>query len=108
MGNTVHRSLTLIALPSEAISPLVSRRLLPIIARLKWSMKRDKLSRRVRVGPPTSNSRGMINDERHLKSWLSEGNGRALLPESERVRLAICPGVNQFVRFFENLAVSTS
>lgn len=91
-----------VVLPSETVSPLVSRRLLPVIARLKWSMKRDKLARRVRVNSPEG---GMITDVDHFKTWF-ESSGRLLIPESERIRLAICPGVGRFVKIFEGLATS--
>ena len=89
-----------VVLPCETVSPLVSRRLLPVIARLKWSMTRDRLARRVRVESPEG---GMITDVDHLKAWL-EGRGRLVVQESERVRLAICPGINRIVKIFEGLA----
>jgi hypothetical protein len=88
-------SLDRVILPSETNSPLVSRRLLPVIARLKWSMKRDGLARRVR-GSSAKGSDG--------PRWWIEGSGRILIHEGERIRLAVCPGVRKFVKFFEQLS----
>jgi len=90
-------SLDRVILPPETNSPLISRRLLPVIARLKWSMKRDGLARRVRG----SSVRG--SDE---PRWWIEGSGRMLIHEGERIRLAVCPGVRKFVNFFEQLSTS--
>jgi len=84
-------------LPSETNSPRISRRLLPIIARLKWSMRRDRLASRVR--------RSSANRPDGLRSWI-EGSGRALVHEGERIRLAVCPGVRKFVKLFEELSAS--
>jgi len=85
-------------LPIESRSHRVSRSLLPIIVRLKWSMACDRTSRSVRVRPP---AKGLINGEENLKRWL-EGSGQALLRENERVRLAICPGIKKLIGFYEN------
>lgn len=73
--------------------------LLPVVRRLKWSMERDKLSRVVR------DREDAVREGGGLLAWL-EGRGRGLLKESERVRLAVCPGVHKFVVFYENLASS--
>lgn len=58
-------------------------------------MKRDGLSQRVRAGREKDKDRFQ---------WWIEGSGRRLVHESERIRLAICPGVRKFVRLFEGLA----
>jgi hypothetical protein len=87
-------------LPIESQSHRVSRSLLPVIVRLKWSMARDQISRSVRVRPP---AKGLVNDEKNFKRWL-EGKGYALLRENERVRLAICPGIKKLVGFYETLS----
>ncbi|PVF98186.1 hypothetical protein CPB86DRAFT_806919 [Serendipita vermifera] len=100
-GNTgIH--VAVVTLPSEAESPLISRRLLPVIASLKWSMKRDKVTRRLRARPP---EKGMITDMDHFRSLL-EGSGRSLIRDGERVRLAVCPGIRRIVKFFEEMAVA--
>lgn len=87
-----------VILPSETNSHQVSRRLLPVIARLKWSMKRDGLARRVRAG------HGQTDRGTERLRWWLEGGGRVLVHDSERIRLAVCPGVRKFVRLFEGLA----
>jgi hypothetical protein len=66
-----------------------------VIARLKWSMKRDGLARRVR-GSSAKGADGL--------QWWIEGSGRILVHEGERIRLAVCPGVRKFVRLFEQLS----
>jgi hypothetical protein len=66
-----------------------------VIARLKWSMKRDGLARRVR-GSSAKGSDGL--------RWWIEGSGRMFIHEGERIRLAVCPGVRKFVKFFEQLS----
>jgi hypothetical protein len=100
-GNaSIHEAV--VTLPSEAESPLISRRLLPVIARLKWSMKRDKFSRRLRAQPP---EKGVITDMDHFRSLL-EGGSRSLMRDGERVRLAICPGIRRIVKYFEGMAIA--
>lgn len=42
-----------------------------------------------------------------LKKWI-EGAGRGVMKESERLRLALCPGVKQYVRFWESGAKNPS
>jgi len=86
--------------PIETRSHRVSRSLLPVIVRLKWSMARDRVSRSVHVRPPV---KGLVNDEKTFKRWL-EGSGRALMRDHERVRLAICPGIKKLIGFYENLS----
>lgn len=66
----------------------VARSLLPVMRKLKFAIRRDALARQVR-------SHGGV------KTWL-EACGRGL--ETERVRLAVCPGVRKVVRFWETLA----
>jgi hypothetical protein len=79
----------------EYASPRVSRSLLPVVRKLKWSLKRDALSKGFRdVG------RG----GQDVAKWV-EGKGRGLVKESERIRLAVCPDVRKIVSFFEDLNV---
>lgn len=67
-------------------------RLLPTIRNLKWSQRRDAFARMVR-----SNRVGSSID----RGWF-EGPGHGIWEESERVRLAICPGVRPILRFWES------
>lgn len=90
-----------VATPVESESTLISRRLLPTIARLNWEMTRDRISRSIRSN---YSRKGMVNDEKSLKRWM-EINGM-FIQETERVRLAICPGVRKFVRMFDKLTIT--
>lgn len=78
---------------AEGCSP----RLLPVVRSLKWSIRKDALARMVRDRDGNSISHGS-----RVASWL-EGRGHGLWKENERIRLAICPGVGKFVRFFESI-----
>ncbi|KAF8910174.1 hypothetical protein CPB84DRAFT_1834184 [Gymnopilus junonius] len=82
----------------ESSSMNVARSLLPVVHKLKWSIQRDKLAKvfkdsGMRVG---------------LGAWLEGGNGsaRKLLPEDEKVRLAVCPDIRKTLGFFERLGRS--
>ncbi|KII93602.1 hypothetical protein PLICRDRAFT_35832 [Plicaturopsis crispa FD-325 SS-3] len=77
----------------ESSSPGIARSLLPVMRQLKWSIQRDKLSKVVRDG-------GFVIG---FGRWL-ESNGRSVVQESERTRLATCPGIRRKVGFFESLA----
>ncbi|THH18432.1 hypothetical protein EW146_g2574 [Bondarzewia mesenterica] len=86
----------------ESFSPAISRSLLPVMRKLKWSIRRDSLSKMVRnksgmyvVGKGDQSSGG-------LGRWI-ETRSTILKGECERVRLAICPGVKKFVDFYEHL-----
>ncbi|KAI5897989.1 uncharacterized protein SCHCODRAFT_02486154 [Schizophyllum commune H4-8] len=79
---------------AESSSPAISRSLLPIMHQLKWSLHRDSLAKVVRGGRVDASSFG---------DWL-ERRGRAVVTETERVRLAICPDIRRLVGFYESLA----
>jgi len=81
----------------ESSSPNISRRLLPIVHKLKWSLQRANIARLL-------NARIDLVSTRGLGEWLEE-SGRCLLSEHERVRLALCPDINKMVRFYESLGV---
>ncbi|KAJ7293004.1 hypothetical protein C8J57DRAFT_1267849 [Mycena rebaudengoi] len=78
----------------ESSSLSVSRSLLPVMRKLKWSLQRDKLAKMVRDGS------GLLG----FGKWI-EGKGRHVIPEGERVRLAICPDIRKIVGFYENLTL---
>ncbi len=81
----------------ESSSPNISRRLLPIVHKLKWSLQRANIARLLNAQIDLVSTRG-------LGEWLEE-SGRCLLSEHERVRLALCPDINKMVRFYEGLGV---
>ncbi|KAJ7170205.1 hypothetical protein C8R46DRAFT_896150 [Mycena filopes] len=74
----------------------ISRSLLPIIRKLKFSLQRDKLARMVRDGS------GILG----VNKWL-EGRAHIVHDSAERVRLAICPpDVRKIVGFYEALTIA--
>ncbi|KAF7436485.1 hypothetical protein PC9H_003318 [Pleurotus ostreatus] len=89
----------------ESSSPAVSRILLPVMRKLKWSIQRDKLAKMVREGACITavvNASGKP-DVDAFGRWL-ESKGKGLVKEdSERVILAICPDVKNIVRQYEAL-----
>ncbi|KAJ7103213.1 hypothetical protein B0H15DRAFT_200780 [Mycena belliarum] len=68
----------------------ISRLLLPVMRKLKWSLQRDKLAKMVR------DDSGILG----VGKWL-EGN--PIVHEGERVRLAICPDIRKIVGFYEGI-----
>ncbi|KAF8215852.1 hypothetical protein K438DRAFT_1560547 [Mycena galopus ATCC 62051] len=76
----------------ESSSLSISRSLLPIVRKLKWSLQRDKLAKMVRDGS------GILG----VGNWL-EGR-RHIVQEGERVRLAICPNIKRIVGLYEEMA----
>lgn len=76
----------------ESSSLSISRLLLPVMHKLKWSIQRDRLAKVVRDGQ----SRG------GLASWF-EAKGQSIIQDGERVRLALCPSVKKMVGFYEGL-----
>ena len=91
----------------EGNSPAVARSLLPIMRRLKWSIRRDILAKKVRAregreGESDSSELEMKGPAGALLLWL-EGKGRGLWKEHERLRLAICPSITKNIRYCESL-----
>lgn len=76
----------------ESSSHSISRLLLPVMHKLKWSIQRDKLAKIVRDG----------QSEGGLASWF-EAKGQRIIQDGERVRLALCPSVKKKVGFYEAL-----
>ncbi|KAJ6609374.1 hypothetical protein B0H10DRAFT_2064601 [Mycena sp. CBHHK59/15] len=85
----LHQSQVYPDIESSCLS--VSRSLLPVMRKLKWSLQRDKLAKMVRDGSILG-----------FGKWM-EGNGRRVVHEGERVRLAICPDIRKIVGFYEDL-----
>lgn len=80
----------------ESTFPNVARSLLPVMRQLKWSLRRDQIAQLIKKGPCSVAG---------FASWL-ENNGRSVVKDSEKVRLALCPDVRKHVRFYETLAKS--
>lgn len=82
----------------ESSSLNVARSLLPVVRKLKWSIQKDKLARVFK------------NSGMHVGvgAWLegSDGAARKVLPEDEKVRLAVCPDIRKALGFFERLGRS--
>lgn len=81
----------------------VSRSLLPVVRKLKWSIQRDKLANEVRG---LSGTQGFGNSALPLTGGLGawiELKGQGVVQDCERVRLALCPDVRRMVKFYESL-----
>ena len=97
---------------------VVSRTLLPTIRNLRWSLKRDQVSRVVRGASGIgalfarrgSTDDGSDTSNRGVAMWI-EKQGPKLIPDSssglqvERTRLALCPDVGKIIRFYEGLSL---
>ncbi|TFK56716.1 hypothetical protein OE88DRAFT_1803384 [Heliocybe sulcata] len=81
---------------AESSSLTISRSLLPVMRKLKWSIQRDQLAQMVRDKALVARGPG------GPAAWL-EAKGRTVMIESERLRLALCPGVRKIVKFYEGL-----
>ncbi|KAG7099647.1 hypothetical protein E1B28_001473 [Marasmius oreades] len=77
----------------EFSSTQISRLLLPVMHKLKWSFQRDRLARVIR-------EKGQVSGE--VAKWINE-KGKGILQEGERVRLALCPDMRRKVGIFESL-----
>jgi hypothetical protein len=84
----------------ESSSLKVSRKLLPVLHKLKWCLQRDKLSKMVKIGFCGMSGAGEIVG---FGPWL-ERKGQGVVEDGERVRLAICPNVRKTVDLYEALA----
>lgn len=93
--NSLHLSHVLPDVESSLLT--VSRKLLPVMHKLKWSIQRDKLSRMVKVGFYATSGNGDS-----FGAWM-ETRGRGVVRDDERVRLAVCPDVRKVVSFYEGL-----
>ena len=83
----------------------VSRSLLPVVHKLKWSIQKDNMSRIVR----THTFSAMYSSESchpfggGFGMW-AELKGANIFGDSERVRLALCPDVKKMINFYEQMA----
>ena len=72
---------------------------------LKWSIQRDRLARIVRDGPCVGGTTSADNQGGGMlaaSAWI-EANGKGILHDGERVRLALCPGIKKIIGFYEGL-----
>ncbi|KAF5368443.1 hypothetical protein D9758_002218 [Tetrapyrgos nigripes] len=87
----------------ESSSLRVSRTLLPVMRKLKWSFQRDRMARVFRDGTVCSSGVGSLEALSAFTQWL-ESRGKGVVQEdSERVRLALCPDIRKRVRYYEHL-----
>ncbi|KAF6766689.1 hypothetical protein DFP72DRAFT_867305 [Ephemerocybe angulata] len=95
-GGPLQALLTSHVLPHvECSSTIIARSLLPTVHQLKWSIQRDTLARMIKARFYKSGKAG-------FEAWL-EKEGRHVVKEGEKVRLAICPDIRKRVGFFEAL-----
>ena len=84
----------------ESSSPRVSRTLLPVVRQLKWSIQRDRMAKIIRESAGPLAHGGLAA----LGGWI-ERQGPGIVPESERVRLALCPDVRKVIAHYELLGL---
>jgi len=79
----------------ESSSLNVARSLLPIMRKLKWCLQRDRLAKVFKVSGVSVG----------IGAWLDKGDsqGRKVVQEGEKVRLALCPGIRTKIGFYERL-----
>jgi len=84
--------------PDEESSSLtVARSLLPTMRKLKWCLQRDRLAKVFKVSG-VSVGIGAWLDRRDPSS-----EGRKVVQDGEKVRLALCPNIRTKVGFYERL-----
>jgi hypothetical protein len=81
----------------ESSSLNVARSLLPTMRKLKWCLQRDRLAKVFKVSGVSVG----------IGAWLdrrdSSSEGRKVVQDGEKVRLAVCPNIRTRVGFFERL-----
>ena len=79
----------------ESSSLNVARSLLPTMRKLKWCLQRDRLAKVFKVSGVSVG----------IGAWLDGRNseGRKVVQEGEKVRLAVCPNIRTKVGFYERL-----
>ncbi|KAG6380916.1 hypothetical protein JVT61DRAFT_5308 [Boletus reticuloceps] len=88
----------------ESLMLSISRSLLPMVHKLKWSIQKDNMSRVVR----SHTFSAMHSESPHpfnggFGTWV-ELKGANIFGDSERVRLALCPDVRKMIQFYEKMA----
>lgn len=82
----------------------VSRSLLPVVHKLKWSIQKDNMSRIIRAHTFSANTSKSPHPFNGAFGVWAEVKGSSIFGESERVRLALCPDVRKMIRFYEDMA----
>jgi len=79
----------------ESSSLNVARSLLPTMRKLKWCLQRDRLAKVFKVSGVSVG----------IGAWLDrrDSEGRKVLQEDEKLRLAVCPNIRTKVGFYERL-----
>lgn len=110
MPNALKALHQLHVLPDTESSTLsISRSLLPVVHRLKWSIQKDRMARIIRrsmCGMMASGigSKGASHSHSdRFGAWI-ECHGQNIFGESERLRLALCPDVRKMIQFYERMA----
>ncbi|KAG6337065.1 hypothetical protein ID866_2018, partial [Astraeus odoratus] len=103
---SLHDSHVLPDVESSTLS--ISRTLLPVVHKLKWSLQKDRMARVIRrsmcgaiangagKGPLSPYSAG-------FGAWI-ERHGQSIFGDTERVRLALCPDVRKMIQFYESMS----
>lgn len=83
----------------------VSRSLLPVVHKLKWSIQKDNTSRVIRAHTFSSmNPSEFVHPFAGGFGTWAELKGTYIFGDSERVRLALCPDVRKMIKFYEEMA----
>ena len=100
---SLHYSHVLPDIESSILS--VSRSLLPVVHKLKWSIQKDNMSRIIRAH--TFSAMNLSKSSHPFNGgfgvW-AELKGINIFGDSERVRLALCPDVRKMIKFYEEMA----
>ena len=98
---SLHDTLVLPDVESSTLS--ISRTLLPVVHKLKWSIKRDRLAKVIRGSMCGEMANGADTYSGRLGPWI-ERRGQRIFGDSERVRFALCPDVRKMIRFYETMS----
>jgi hypothetical protein len=97
---TLHRSHVLPDIESSSLA--ISRSLLPVVRKLKWSQQRDNLAKVVRDRTCLALQSRDGKETIGFGEWVAT-IGRGIVQDGERVRLATCPNVRKIIRIYEAL-----
>ncbi|TFK77395.1 hypothetical protein BDN72DRAFT_953835 [Pluteus cervinus] len=86
----------------EFATAKISRSLLPTVRKLKWSLHCDQIAKKMRE---SSHGSQEGQETVNFGVWL-EKRGRGVVQDTERVLLALCPGIRGVARRYEALARS--
>ncbi|KAL4062974.1 hypothetical protein V8B97DRAFT_1671547 [Scleroderma yunnanense] len=103
---SLHTTLVLPDVESSTLS--ISRTLLPVLHKLKWSFKKDRMAKVIRGSMcgamAVGNGKHSLHSySGHLGPWI-ERHGQRIIGDSERVRFALCPDVRKIIQLYESMA----